>query len=165
MKNGTLTTLKYYITAVIITFAFSISNAQETPVDAEGNKIMGTWNIVGTIVSCADGSPLPVQLRGLNSFSQGGVMMEIPSGLPPASRTPGLGVWQHVGGRNYVGTFKAFMFDNGTPAGKSIFIANIRHELDDTLTSRGVLTNYNAAGVIVQTICISGVGTRFTGED
>jgi hypothetical protein len=54
---------------------------------------------------------------------------------------------------------------DGTLAGKVIAVVDITHEPDDTLTTRAVGKFYNAAGTLSGTICPTGVGVRFTGEN
>jgi len=167
MKNKTLATLKYGIMAMVTALAVSqVTATAQEPVEPEGNKIMGTWNMQVQFRDCATGNPLPVSGPTIVSYSQGGVITEMAQAVLPSLRSPALGVWQHVQGRNYAGAFKVFRFNpDGTFAGKTIVFSDIRHELDDTLTSSAVANGYDSAGNLVSTVCPTAVGTRFTGED
>jgi hypothetical protein len=69
------------------------------------------------------------------------VLIDISRGAAPSGRYPGLGVWRHVGGRDYEATFKQFRYNpDGTFAGKIIVVNQIKHELDDTVTTSAVGT-------------------------
>ena len=69
-------------------------------------------------------------------------------------------------GTIYQSTFKEFRYNpDGTFAGKIVAVVNITHELDDTLTTSAVGSFYNAAGQVTATVCPTGVGTRFTGDN
>jgi hypothetical protein len=104
--------------------------------------------------------------QSLVAYARGGVVTTITQGAAPSARYPGLGVWRHVAGHVYQSTFKEFRYNpDGTFAGKIVAVVNITHELDDTLTTRAVGRFYDAAGQVTATVCPTGVGTRFTGDN
>lgn len=138
--------------------------AQNGPVYPDGNKIEGVWDSQLIYRNCATGDVLFTG-QSLVAYAQGGVVTAITSGAAPSTRSPGLGVWTHITGREYQSTFKEFRYNaDGTFAGKVIAVVNVTHELDDTLTTSAVGRFYNTAGVLVGMVCPSGVATRFTGE-
>ena len=156
-------------TAIFVALAISTSTvvvvAEDTPVYPDGNKIEGVWDAQLTYRNCATGAVLFTG-QSLVAYARGGVVTTITSGAAPSGRYPGLGVWRHVAGHEYQSTFKEFRYNaDGTFAGKIIAVVNITHEPDDTLTTSAVGRFYNAAGEVITTICPTGVGTRFTGEN
>jgi hypothetical protein len=158
-----------YGTAAILFVTLAISTpaaiAEDTPVYPDGNKIEGVWNAQVAYRNCTTGVVLFTG-QSLVAYAHGGVVTTITSGAAPSGRYPGLGVWRHVAGHQYQSTFKEFWFNpDGTFGGKIIAVVSITHEPDDTLTTSAVGRFYNAAGAVTATICPTGVGTRFTGEN
>jgi hypothetical protein len=167
MKHKTLAVLKYGILSIAITsaFALAIVNAQDVPVEPEGKGIEGTWDHQVTIRICATGTPI-AQVSTMSTYGQGGVITEISAGQSPAVRSPGLGVWNHVRGREYAEAVRFFRFNpDGTRAGKTVIVSNFTHLLDDTLDYVSEVRNYDAAGNLVSTLCATTVSTRFTGDN
>ena len=159
--------LKCGATAIFVALAISTSAviAEDTPVYPDGNKIEGVWDAQVTYRSCTTGAVLFTG-QSLIAYAHGGVLTTITSGAAPSGRYPGLGVWRHVAGHQYQSTFKEFRYNpDGTFAGKIIAVVDITHEPDDTLTTSAVGRFYDAAGIVTATICPTGVGTRFTGEN
>jgi len=151
------------VCSILASFQTSVY-AQDTAIYPDGNKIEGAWDLQLTYKICATGATLFTG-QSMIAFANGGVLTAITSGAAPATRYPGLGVWRHVGGRQYQYTFKEFRYNpDGTSAGKVIAVVDVTHELDDTLTTSAIGKFYNPAGVLVQTVCPAGNGTRFTGE-
>jgi hypothetical protein len=159
--------LKCGVTAILVALAISATAviAEDTPVYPDGNKIEGVWNAQLTYRSCTTGAVLFTG-QSLVAYARGGVVTTITSGAAPSGRYPGLGVWRHVAGHEYQSTFKEFRYNaDGTFAGKIIAVVNITHEPDDTLTTSAVGRFYDATGAVTMTICPTGVGERFTGEN
>jgi hypothetical protein len=166
MKNKTLWNFKYGILALAITFASSqvMVNAQYPPVEPEGKGIEGTWDHEVTIRICATGNAI-AHVSTMSTYGQGGVISEISGGQTPAVRSPGLGVWNHVRGREYAEALRFYRFNpDGTRAGKTVIVSNFTHLLDDTLDYVSIVKNYDAAGNLVQTLCATTTSTRFTGD-
>ena len=167
MRRNALAALKFGI--LVVVFSLTIWPAkvrsQELPVEPDGNKIEGVWDSHLTYKNCTTGAVLFTG-QSLVAYAQGGVVVDISSGAAPSGRYPGLGVWRHLQGRDYQSAFKQFRYNsNGTFAGKIIAIVEIKHEMDDTLTTSAVGTIYDATGNVVSTVCPTGVATRFTGEN
>ena len=167
MRSKPPRALKYCATAIVVALAISSSavTAQDTALYPDGNKIEGVWDAQVTFRNCATGAALFTG-QSLVAYARGGVVTNITQGAAPSGRYPGLGVWHHVSGRDYQSTFKEFRYNpDGTFAGKIIVVVNITHELDDTLTTSAVGRFYDAAGQVTATICPTGVGVRFTGDN
>jgi hypothetical protein len=93
----------------------------------------------------------------------GGTTIDSTSGTPQAQRTPGQGVWSHVGGDTYRFSFKSFSFD---PANTFTGWTKITHEasLDSSgtqYTSAGTSEVYDSNGTLVFTGCSTTTATRF----
>ena len=89
--------------------------------------------------------------------------MESTSGLPPATKTPGEGVWQHIADSTYAIRFKFFTFNT-----QNVFtgwrIVNAEIALDqsgDSYEGSGTQEIYDANGNLIGTGCVSPLGTRF----
>lgn len=80
-------------------------------------KIEGVWDVLVSRRDCQTGHPSPTPPnRVMNMFIRGGTLME--TGGRPTTRGPGLGTWQHLGGRRYSAVFRFFRFNtDGSSAG------------------------------------------------
>ena len=90
-------------------------------------------------------------------------MTEYESGLAPALKTPGHGVWNHLHGDTYGFKFKILNFN---AANTFIGWTIVSHELvlnsqADEYTSAGTAEVYNSAGTLTTTLCSTTTGTRF----
>ena len=99
----------------------------------------------------------------MTTFMFGGTLLDSTSGTPQALRTPGHGVWSHVGGNTYRFSFKTFGFD---PGNNFTGWTKITHEasLDSNATqfsSAGTAEVYAPNGTLVFTGCSSTTATRF----
>ncbi len=67
----------------------------------------------------------------LKMFLHGGSMIETPGvGAPPLQRgTPGLGSWQHVGGRHYTASFRFFRYNGSDDSFAGTQTASVDIEL------------------------------------
>jgi hypothetical protein len=122
----------------------------------------GTWEVQVTVRNCQTGAPI-VTFASLTTFMSSGIVLDSTSGIPQAFKTPGQGVWESLGGRNYRFKFKSFSFDaSGNFTGWTI----ITHEADlntsDTAyTSAGIAEVYNTTGNLVSTRCTTTDAARF----
>jgi hypothetical protein len=93
----------------------------------------------------------------------GGTLLDSTSGIPQALKTPGHGVWAHVGEQTYRFSFQHFNFD---PAGNFTGWTKVAHEatLDstgDAYTSAGTAEVYSPGGHLLFTGCSTTTATRF----
>jgi hypothetical protein len=127
-----------------------------------GGRLEGTWNVQVTLRNCQTGAQIRT-FPSLTTFVAGGITLDSSSGIPQAQKTPGHGVWNHVGGNIYRFSFKSFSFDSsGTFTGWT----KIAHEATlasnaAEYTSTGTAEFYNASGTLLMTGCSTTTATRF----
>lgn len=127
-----------------------------------GGRIEGAWDVRVTIRNCQTGAEIK-SFASVTTFAFGGTLVDVTSGMPQALRTPGQGVWSHVGGNTYRFSFKSFNFD---PAGNFTGSTKITHEaaLDSNgldYTSAGTSEIYAPNGTLITTGCSTTTATRF----
>ncbi len=125
-------------------------------------KLEGTWRVQVTPRNCQTGD-LIATFASLLSYTRGGVLLETTSTVSPALRSPGHGVWRHIGGRRYASSFIAFLFN---PAGS--FVGTSKPTSDIRLSRNGDELNItstvevrDANANLIQTGCVTATGTRF----
>ena len=127
-----------------------------------GERIVGTWNVQVTIRNCQTGAAIRT-FPSTTSYLSGGVFIESTSGIPPALKTPGQGVWSHLSGRTYRLAFKSFSFDAGNNfTGWQIVRQQVTlNRRADETQSTGTVEVYNTAGNLLFTGCSTAMSTRF----
>ena len=149
--------------AVISLAAFGIVFAQDkAELRSGGGRLEGTWDARVSIINCQTGAVIR-SFDSIGSFMSGGTMLDSTSGTPQARKTPGHGVWRHVGGNTYQFSFKSFSFD---AAGNFTGWTIIRHEavLSPRATeysSSGTAEFYDSNGNLLNTGCSSTTAVRF----
>ncbi|MEP6922562.1 MAG: hypothetical protein ABI967_15675 [bacterium] len=130
--------------------------------ESNGNKLEGTWRVQVTIRDCTSGAALRT-FPAFLTFAQGGTLTETTTGFPPASRTPGHGFWEHLGGHSYRAVSEAFLFN---PAGlwtgrqrltQIIEIGNHGEQLNSNATNE----IFDTAGNMIVTGCATATGSYF----
>ncbi len=125
-------------------------------------KLEGTWDVQVTIRNCQTDAAIRT-FPSIGTFMSGGTMLDSTSGTPQALKTPGHGVWSHIGGRNYRFKFKSFSFDaSGNFTGWTI----IGHEAHlnrraDAYESAGTAEVYAPNGNLIFTGCSTTTAKRF----
>ena len=96
------------------------------------------------------------------TFHQGGTMMDGTT-TPPALRTAGQGVWEHVSDNTYAFRLKAFSFNaQNVFTGWSIIEGELTVDQSGNANSGPATVGiYDPNGVLLQTLCAETVGTRF----
>ena len=127
-----------------------------------GGRLEGAWNVRVTILNCQTGAEIR-SFDSLTMFIFGGTMIDSTSGMPQSLRTPGQGVWSHVGGDTYRFSFKTFSFG---AAGNFTGWTKITHEavMDSNgqqYTSAGTSEVYAPDGTLMTTGCSATTATRF----
>jgi hypothetical protein len=155
-----VTVLTFMVISIV---AYGIVCAQDkAELQNGGGRLEGTWNVHVSIINCQTGAVIR-SFDSLGIFMAGGTMIDSTSGTPQALKTPGQGVWRHVGGNTYQFSFKSFSFDAANNfTGWTI----IRHEavLDsrgNEYSSAGTAEFYAANGNLVGTGCSSTTAVRF----
>ena len=155
------------IVAVVLTattFRAPVLGAAPALEDSEshGGKLEGTWRMQVTIRDCASGAALRT-FPAFLTFAQGGTLTETTTGFPPALRTPGHGVWEHLGGHTYRAVSEAFLFN---PAGvwtgtqrltQIIEVGNSGEEMNSNATNEIFDINRN----LMVSGCATAVGSYF----
>jgi hypothetical protein len=131
--------------------------------EKQERSIEGTWRTTVTIRNCQTGAPITT-FPGLQTFNQGGTLVESATIPAPSLRTLGHGVWKREQGwREYSFAFVYDLFNaDGTLAGSRI----IRGAL--TLGAGGneytVVSSsetFDAKGQLSATGCSTATATRF----
>lgn len=134
--------------------------------NAPEKTIAGVWRTVVTPRNCQTGLPVAPSFAGLFTFNKGGTMSEygISSGLSPALRSPGHGVWQREHGwQDYSLVFTFYRYNSS-----GIFIGSqkITAALElgaggDSFTTNSGIEVFDANDNLVGVGCATAVGTRF----
>ncbi|MEO7673001.1 MAG: hypothetical protein ABIU09_02860, partial [Pyrinomonadaceae bacterium] len=115
-----------------------------------------------TIRNCQTGAAIRT-FPSVGTFMSGGTTLDSTSGVPQALKTPGQGVWSHVGGNTYRFKFKSFSFDAANNfTGWTIIQhqANLDHS-GDQYESGGTAEVYAPNGSLLFTGCSTTTATRF----
>lgn len=159
ITGGTILTL-----AVVLTIVFGITAQEKSESRAGGNggRFVGTWDVWVSITNCQTGAEIR-SFPSIGTVMFGGTLLDSTSAFPQSLKTPGHGVWSHVGGNTYKFSFKSFSFD---AAGNFTGWTIIRHEavLDskgDEYTSSGTAEFYAPNGTQVGAGCSSTTAVRF----
>jgi hypothetical protein len=79
--------------------------------DGEGEELRGAWNITITQTNCETGQALGPSFQAMNTFAQGGTMLETTASpaFAVGQRSVGNGFWRFDGRRTYLAKSKAFI--------------------------------------------------------
>lgn len=143
--------------SILTTFAQASGAGQ-----AGGGRLAGTWDVQVTLRDCQSGAEIRT-FKSLTTFMSGGTLLDSTSGIPQALKTPGHGVWGHVGEQAYRFSFQSFSFDQ---AGNFTGWTKIAHEANlnskgDAYTSAGTAEVYGPGGNLLFTGCSTTTATRF----
>ena len=136
---------------------------------ADGGQIQGVWSVQVTILSACGPTGVPVGgFPSIIMFTRDGKVIETPGTLlvgplPVLRVSPGLGAWQHEGGRHYTGAFTFFRINvpANTFAGTQRITEAISLNKDaDEFTSTGTSEVFDTNGNLVSTGCNTLTGTR-----
>src|SRR4029453_11934266 len=95
----------------------------------QSRAIEGVWEPVVTARDCQTQAPL-FSFLSMDSYIRGGSLV-IVNDSEPSQRATGLGVWRHVGGRNFTSAFQFFTYaPDGTPSGRLRSSSLIRMSAD-----------------------------------
>lgn len=139
-----------------------VSAQNDVKIKNAGGRLEGTWDVQVTIRDCQTNEEIPT-FASTTTFMFGGTLIDSTSGMPPAAKTPGHGIWYHIGENLYRFKFKSFSFG---PTGNFTGWTIITHEASmdrggNSYESAGTAEVYNLAGMLVRTRCSSTTATRF----
>ncbi len=125
------------------------------------HSIEGVWKNQVMVKDCQSGTVL-ASFPGLLNYHQGGTMSET-GGTNPALRSPGYGIWEFRGGRNYGGKFTYFTFNaDGSHSGRFEVKQNIVISHDGTqLTDNATADIFDANDNLLFSVCAAAEATRF----
>ena len=137
--------------------------AQGLAVPNGGGRLVGTWDATVSITNCMTGDVI-TSFQSTANFNQGGTYTGITSGMPPALRSPEVGVWDNQGDNSYRFRFKAYLFNSsGVATGYQIVTHTVELDKDNlNYTSAGDAKIFNMMGTQVGAGCSRAVGTRIT---
>ena len=136
---------------------------------ANGDPLEGVWSVQVTILSTCGPTGVPVgALPSIITFTRDGKVIETPGTplvgpLPILRVSPGLGAWQHEGGRHYSGAFTFFRVNvpANTFAGSQKITESITLSKDaDEFTATGTAEVFDTNGNLVSTGCNTLAGAR-----
>jgi hypothetical protein len=93
------------LTAILVLAAVQIPASGQN----RARRIEGTWRVQVTPGSC-QGVPGPVSFPGKNTFIPGGSFIATGSTTTPFLLSTGQGVWEHLGGRDFVAVYEFFAY-------------------------------------------------------
>jgi hypothetical protein len=126
-----------------------------------GNRsIEGVWKNQVTVTDCRDN--VLANFPGLLNYHQGGTMSET-GGTNPALRSPGYGIWEFRGRRNYGGKFTFYTFaPDGSLVGRQEVNQNIVISRDSTqLNDTAFIDIFDANDNLLFSVCATAAATRF----
>lgn len=129
---------------------------------AVANRIVGAWRVNVALGPCA-GGPTTVSFTAFNTFHAGGTLSDS-NARPGSERSPGHGVWEHVGRGLYDTRFQFFRF---LPTGALDGVQDISQEIaldararsyESTIRARVL----NVDGSLRAELCGTATGQRIT---
>jgi len=136
---------------------------------AQAKGMQGVWSAQVTILSACGPTGVPVGgFPSIITFTHDRKVIETPGTLlvgpiPVLRVSPGLGTWQHEGGRHYTGAFTFFRVNvpANTFAGTQKITEAIELSKDaDEFTATGTSEVFDTNGNLVSTGCNTLAGTR-----
>lgn len=148
--------------------ALAVLAGSASPASAQGNapagRLVGAWAVDAAIGPC--GAPPVTFFSAYNTFHAGGTLSDF-NWIPTAWRSPGHGVWEHLGRNRFATRFQFFRYDQPPPA-----TATARQDIRTVLTLDASGNAYTAQinarvttldGVPVgPPLCGEAAGTRIT---
>ena len=121
-KRPVIGTIAAIVLAIAVAAgAISASAGNELADDSAGAKLVGSWMVT------VDRGPALPPLKSLQSYSDGGTVVEIANGGATV-RSPAHGAWTRIGNRTYGSTTVFFRYD--AVSGAFIGTLKLRHELE-----------------------------------
>ena len=154
-----LATMLGLTVAQVLVFA---QDTQDTRAEnSAASKIEGVWDVRVTIRRCDTSDPIR-SVRAMNMFIDGGTLTETSGQIPTFQRGPGLGTWDHLGGKRNSAIFRFFLFNaDGSLAGTRKITRNIELSKDaKEFTAVAVIETFDANGHLIETGCATEIAAR-----
>jgi hypothetical protein len=110
-----------FATAILLTPARAQGDSEPGP-----GKLQGTWITEVAIRVCATGAILRT-FPAINTFNDGGTMIDTTTGVSPSLRTPGLGKWQKTGPQTFSAVSVGLLF---SPTGTWTATQTLTHAIE-----------------------------------
>lgn len=128
---------------------------------SHATRLEGTWFTQVTIRDCHTGAASR-EFPALNTFAQGGTLIDTTTAVGPALRTPGHGVWEKTGGHRFRAFSQAFLFNpahvwTGT---QTITQAILIGDDPDEFTSTASSQFFDTVGNLLNALCSTAVARR-----
>jgi hypothetical protein len=130
-------------------------------VSAAANRIVGLWRVDVSIGPC--GAAPNRFFSAFNTFHYGGTLSDF-NFVPPSTRSPGHGIWEYMGAREYD---TRFQFMRYLPTGEldgiqDVFGATVLDVRGNRYTSAVRARVLNVDGSLRVELCGNATGTRVT---
>jgi len=127
---------------------------------AQTRAIEGVWETVVTARDCQTQAPL-FGFLSMVSYNRGGSLV-LEAASEPSQRATGLGVWRHVGGRNFTSAFQFFTYaPDGTPSGRLRSSTRISMSADGkSFSSSDTVEVSDLNGTVILEGCVTQEGIR-----
>ena len=124
------------------------------------DPIEGVWESQISVRDCSTSAVIG-SFRGVNVLHRGGTLTDTNGGAP-TSRGPGFGVWSKSADGSYAVRFRFYRYNSdGSLAGSNV-ITSTRQLGAGGTSFEGSTRNEvrDLAGTVLQTLCVTDVGTR-----
>lgn len=128
---------------------------------SQAKRLEGTWLTQVTIHDCQTGA-IVREFPALNTFAQGGTLIDTTTAVGPALRSPGHGTWEKIGGHRFRAFSLAFLFNPANVwTGTQTVTQAIRIGDDpDELTSTAMSQIFDTSKNLLNTFCSTAVAHR-----
>jgi len=159
---------KLAVLGVVVGLALFFTGAMVSADDGPGKQTLaGVWLGELTILSACGSTGVLAQFPGLITYTSDGKVIETPAsiaGFPGTVRTsPGLGSWQHEGGRQFSNVFRFFVITvpGGLPAGSGRITQAIQLSQDgNSYAVTGTADFFDTSGTLIAHDCHTATATR-----
>jgi hypothetical protein len=128
---------------------------------SQAKRLEGTWLTQVTIHDCHTGA-IVREFPALNTFAQGGTLIDTTTAVGPALRSPGHGTWEKIGGQRFRAFSLAFLFNpaNVWTGTQTVTQAIQTGDDPDELTSTATSQIFDTGRNLVNTFCSTAVAHR-----
>jgi hypothetical protein len=125
------------------------------------DPIEGVWEAVVTQRDCTSNAALAT-FRGAQVLHRGGTLSDT-NAAPTSTRGPGFGSWSKNADGTYSVKFRFYRYNADASLAGTNVVTSTRTLSGDAATYNGVTRNEvrDLTGAVLQTVCVTDVGTRF----
>ncbi len=147
---------------VTMLFVQACGSSGDAVAQAAADPLEGMWDTVGTLRDCTT-SVATATFRASQAVHRGGTLTGINSGNP-GGQSPSVGLWSKNADGSYAIKFRFYRFNaDGSPAGSNVITSTRTLAVDGntfTATTRNEVRD--ATGAVLQTLCVTDTGARFS---